>query len=106
MSTKESIADQTNYSFNQRPQTKGLYNADYEHDACGMGFISHMDGIPSRSIVDDGLVILERLVHVITSYSIHYTKLYEMVARSTVWKTGAGASWPTRSRSCTRPTMC
>jgi len=63
MSTKESKTDQRNYTFNERPKSCGLYDANYEHDACGMGFISHLDGIPSRSIVDDGLVILERLVH-------------------------------------------
>jgi len=63
MSTKESKVDQRNYTFNQRPKSKGLYDANYEHDACGMGFISHLDGKPSRSIVDDGLIILERLVH-------------------------------------------
>lgn len=63
MSTKESKADQRNLGFNERPKSKGLYDANYEHDACGMGFISHLDGKPSRSIVDDGLIILERLVH-------------------------------------------
>lgn len=63
MSTKQRTANQGSYAFNQRPQSSGLYDANYEHDACGMGFISHLDGKPSRSIVDDGLVILERLVH-------------------------------------------
>ena len=63
MSTKESRVDQKNYKFNERPKSSGLYDANYEHDACGMGFISHLDGKPSRSIVDDGLTILERLVH-------------------------------------------
>ncbi len=47
----------------KRPQSQGLYRPEYEHDACGMGFIAHIDGISSRSIVDDGLTILERLVH-------------------------------------------
>jgi len=47
----------------KRPEAQGLYRPEYEHDACGMGFIAHMDGIASRDIVDDGLTILERLVH-------------------------------------------
>ncbi len=47
----------------EKPGQQGLYRPEYEHDACGMGFIAHMDGIASRSIVDDGLTILERLVH-------------------------------------------
>jgi glutamate synthase (NADPH/NADH) large chain len=63
MSTKEIRTNQGSLKFNQRPESKGLYDANYEHDACGMGFISHLDGKPSRSIVDDGLIILERLVH-------------------------------------------
>ena len=54
MSTKDSTREQKIHSFNERPKSCGLYDAKYEHDACGMGFISHMDGIPSRSIVDDG----------------------------------------------------
>ncbi len=45
------------------PEAQGLYRPEYEHDACGMGFIAHMDGKASRDIVDDGLTILERLVH-------------------------------------------
>ncbi len=45
------------------PEAQGLYRPEYEHDACGMGFIAQMDGKASRDIVDDGLTILERLVH-------------------------------------------
>ncbi len=63
MLTKETKAGQQITAFNQRPKSEGLYDSSYEHDACGMGFISHMDGNPSRAIVDDGLIILERLVH-------------------------------------------
>ena len=47
----------------ERPKAQGLYRPEYEHDSCGMGFIAHLDGISSRDIVDDGLNILERLVH-------------------------------------------
>jgi len=48
---------------NSRPQAQGLYRPEFEHDNCGMGFIAHMDGIPSRGIVEDAITILERLVH-------------------------------------------
>ena len=50
-------------TFSKRPEAQGLYRPEYEHDACGMGFIAHIDGLSSRDIVDDGLTILERLVH-------------------------------------------
>ncbi|MCB9680806.1 MAG: glutamate synthase large subunit [Alphaproteobacteria bacterium] len=34
-----------------------------EHDACGIGFIAHIQGVKSRDIVSDALSILERLAH-------------------------------------------
>ena len=42
-------------------QTKTLYNEKYEHDACGIGAVVSIDGIPSHSIVDDALSIVEKL---------------------------------------------
>ena len=44
-------------------QTKTLYNEKYEHDACGIGAVVSIDGIPSHSIVDDALSIVEKLEH-------------------------------------------
>ncbi|HZA51256.1 MAG TPA: glutamate synthase subunit alpha, partial [Myxococcaceae bacterium] len=41
----------------------GLYEPEMEHDACGVGFVAHIKGEKSRSIVDDGLEILKRLSH-------------------------------------------
>lgn len=40
-----------------------LYAREYEHDACGVGFIAHVRGRASHGIVDDGLTGLERLSH-------------------------------------------
>ncbi|NUO51800.1 MAG: glutamate synthase large subunit, partial [Polyangiaceae bacterium] len=40
-----------------------LYDARFEHDACGVGFIAHLKGRASHAIVDDGLKALERLAH-------------------------------------------
>ncbi len=40
-----------------------LYNEAFEHDACGIGAIVSIDGIPSHSIVDDALSIVEKLEH-------------------------------------------
>lgn len=44
-------------------QAQGLYNAAYEKDACGMGFVVDIKGRKSHDIIDDGLRILERLEH-------------------------------------------
>lgn len=42
---------------------KTLYNSKFEHDACGIGAIIDLDGIPNFSIVDDALTIVEKLEH-------------------------------------------
>ena len=41
----------------------GLYDPQTEHDAWGVGFVAHIKGKKSRSIVDQGLEILDRLSH-------------------------------------------
>jgi glutamate synthase (NADPH) large chain len=41
----------------------GLYRADAEHDACGVGFVAHIKGHKAHSIVVQGLKILENLDH-------------------------------------------
>jgi glutamate synthase (NADPH/NADH) large chain len=46
-----------------RQQREGLYEPSTEHDACGMGFVAHIRGEASRSIVEDALRILARLAH-------------------------------------------
>ena len=42
---------------------QGLYDPTHEHDACGVGFVAHIKGIKSHSIVEQGLKILENLDH-------------------------------------------
>ncbi|MEO1122833.1 MAG: glutamate synthase large subunit [Cyanobacteria bacterium J06639_16] len=49
-----------NYSL---PQKQGLYDPQFEHDACGVGFVVHMKGNPSHDIVAQGLTILLNLDH-------------------------------------------
>ncbi len=44
-------------------QTHGLYSGANEHDACGVGFVAHIKGEKSHSIVQQGLKILENLDH-------------------------------------------
>ena len=44
-------------------QAQGLYDPANEHDACGVGFIAHIKGNKSHSIVEQGLLILKNLDH-------------------------------------------
>jgi glutamate synthase (NADPH) large chain len=41
----------------------GLYLPTQEHDACGVGFVAHIKGDKSHSIIAQGLKILENLDH-------------------------------------------
>ena len=40
-----------------------LYSENFEHDACGIGAVVNIDGVPSHAVVDDALTIVERLEH-------------------------------------------
>ncbi|QDZ30210.1 glutamate synthase-related protein [Noviherbaspirillum sp. UKPF54] len=42
---------------------QGLYDPSNEHDACGVGFVAHIKGKKSHSIVEQGLLILKNLDH-------------------------------------------
>ncbi|MGZ3239132.1 MAG: glutamate synthase-related protein, partial [Burkholderiaceae bacterium] len=42
---------------------QGLYDPSNEHDACGVGFIAHIKGKKTHSIVEQGLLILKNLDH-------------------------------------------
>lgn len=44
-------------------QAEGLYSSDYEHDACGLGFVASIKGKKSHAIIQQGLKILENLDH-------------------------------------------
>jgi len=41
----------------------GLYDSQFEHDACGVGFVVHMKGARSHDIVEQALTILVNLEH-------------------------------------------
>ena len=45
------------------PKPRGLYDAEHEHDACGLGFVVDLKGRKSHKMVDDGLKALENLTH-------------------------------------------
>ncbi len=42
---------------------QGLYDPANEHDACGVGFVAHIKGNKSHSIIEQGLQILKNLDH-------------------------------------------
>ncbi|MEE3719037.1 glutamate synthase large subunit [Tumidithrix elongata RA019] len=48
---------------NSSAPKQGLYDPQFEHDACGVGFIVHMKGQKSHEIVEQALTILENLEH-------------------------------------------
>jgi glutamate synthase (ferredoxin) len=45
------------------PPAQGLYDPQFEHDACGVGFIVQMKGKTSHEIIEQGLTILLNLDH-------------------------------------------
>ena len=46
-----------------KPAAQGLYDPRFEHDACGVGFVAHVKGKRSHSIIEQGLKILDNLSH-------------------------------------------
>ena len=46
-----------------RPPRGGLYDAAYEHDACGVGLVANVDGTRSHAIIDQALQVLVNLGH-------------------------------------------
>ncbi|MEO8935699.1 MAG: glutamate synthase-related protein [Burkholderiaceae bacterium] len=47
----------------QVAERDGLYRPSLEHDACGVGFVAHIRGHKSHSIIEQGLLILKNLDH-------------------------------------------
>ena len=47
----------------QTRNQKGLYQSDYEHDACGVGMIVNIHGNKSHELVDNALKVLENMRH-------------------------------------------
>ncbi len=45
------------------PVAQGLYDPAFEHDACGVGFVADMSGVPRRAVVDQALQCLVNLDH-------------------------------------------
>ncbi len=48
---------------NNRPRQQGLYRPEFEHDNCGIGFVTHIRGRKSHEIIKMGLEVLENMTH-------------------------------------------
>ena len=47
----------------KKSQGRGLYQPDYEHDACGVGMVVNIHGGKSHELVDNALKVLENMEH-------------------------------------------
>ena len=61
----ESNQEMNNEEYFSKIPTKpmGMYDPEFEHDACGMGFVADIKGRKSREIIVKGLEILNNLEH-------------------------------------------
>ncbi|GAA4911681.1 glutamate synthase large subunit [Mucilaginibacter defluvii] len=48
---------------NQTDSHQGLYRPEFEHDSCGTGFITNINGHKEHRIVSDALTMLENMEH-------------------------------------------
>jgi len=49
--------------FSAQPANQGLYNSEFEHDACGVAFIATMRGSAGHDIIDHAMTALRNLEH-------------------------------------------
>src|ERR1700722_16446939 len=42
---------------------QGLYRPEFEHDSCGTGFITNINGHKTNQIIDNALTMLENMEH-------------------------------------------
>ncbi|MFH1777575.1 MAG: glutamate synthase large subunit [Candidatus Omnitrophota bacterium] len=45
------------------PEKQGLYDPQFEHDSCGVGFVCNINGEKSHDVIKKGIKVLERLKH-------------------------------------------
>ncbi len=43
--------------------SQGLYHPEFEHDACGIGFVAHLKGNKSHDTVSNALTMLTCMEH-------------------------------------------
>lgn len=49
--------------YSHLPKKQGLYDPQFEHDSCGVGFVCNIKGKKSHEIIKHGLKVLHRLSH-------------------------------------------
>ena len=49
--------------YSRFPKIQGLYDPQFEHDSCGVGFVCDIKGGKSHKIIKQGLQVLRRLSH-------------------------------------------
>ena len=47
----------------KRPDRQGLYSPEFEHENCGIGFVTQLKGKKSHDIIEKGLETLENMTH-------------------------------------------
>ncbi|MDR1572771.1 MAG: glutamate synthase large subunit [Clostridiales Family XIII bacterium] len=56
-------AGQRNADFFGLPRRQGLYDPQFEHDACGIGMLVNVQGKKSHKLVEDAIEVLKNLTH-------------------------------------------
>ena len=46
-----------------KKQHPGLYRPEFEHDACGIGFVANLKGRKSHDIIENALTMLTTMEH-------------------------------------------
>ena len=87
-------------NFTEQKNTLGLYDPQFEHDACGIGAVVDIKGRKSHQTVDDALAIVERLEHRAGKDAEGKTGDALATSASTVW---ACSSSPRASTCVRRP---
>lgn len=57
------MVEEKRFRLAQKLEQNALYSFDNEHDACGVGLITTLNGEKSHDIVEQGLQVLENMVH-------------------------------------------
>ncbi|MDP6135565.1 MAG: glutamate synthase large subunit [Arenicellales bacterium] len=52
-----------NYLYSQNSAPRGLYRSEFEHDSCGVGFVAHIKGHRSHTIIEDAYTVLRNMEH-------------------------------------------
>src|SRR5690349_18565546 len=63
MSTSNSEQTGVRKVLTRPPGPQGLYDPQFEHDACGVGFVANVKGRKSHSIIEQAIQVLLNLDH-------------------------------------------